>query len=78
MRLDEGFTGVVDSPKQGGLETDAIDGTAQLSCLGPSHAKEGELHARRAAVDRQYPPDLLPRHGRRLNTPMISRIIWRE
>ena len=65
MCLDEGFTGVVDSPKQGGLETDTVDGAAQLSCLGPSHSKEGKLHARRAAVDRQYPRYPVLIHGRR-------------
>ena len=65
MLLDEGFARAGDNPKQGGLETDTVDGAAQLSFLGPSHGKEGKLHARRAAVDRQYPPDPLLIHARR-------------
>ncbi len=42
MRLDEGLTGVVDSPKQGGRETDAIDGAAQHSLASVSPMRKRE------------------------------------
>ena len=70
QRLPVGVAGV----EAASLQPDALDAAAKHERLRRLHLVDGELQARRAAVDRQHAPGIVFGHGRSRKT-LEQRII---